>query len=94
MQAPTPNTLQIELERTPPPCDQCGHPSLVVVELPQPLLTGRRRGIFTPVPHLSFCGHHFSVHEPLLAITGWSIAADVRAQLATREAARRMETRR
>lgn len=82
------NTAQIELERTPPPCDRCRHPSLTIVEKHAVITDGA--GIYSrKTLHLSFCNHHFSFYEALLILAGWAIIADTRARLATREAARR-----
>jgi len=83
----TQNTAQIELERTPPPCDRCGHPSLTVVAKPLAVFDANNR--YSLQPHyLSFCNHHFAVNEALLGLTGWALVADTRQQLATCEATR------
>lgn len=72
-------TAQAELERTPPPCDRCRASALVIVQ----------RADVRPPFELSFCGHHFSVHEPMLAASGWGVVADARTQLSTRERTRK-----
>jgi hypothetical protein len=78
--AATKTTAQIELERTPPPCDRCRQSALTIVE---------RRHIGWAPLHLSFCGHHYGVNEALLVLAGWALIGDTRAHLATREASRR-----
>lgn len=81
------NTAQIELERTPPPCDHCHNPSLTVVEKHAVIMDAT--GIYSRRPlHLSFCGHHYGWHEALLVLGGWALVADTRRQLAVREAIR------
>jgi hypothetical protein len=83
------NTAQIELERTPPPCDRCRKDSRTIVEK---LATLREPGgIYAQRRlHLSFCGHHYTVNEALLVLADWKLIADTRARLAADEAARRL----
>lgn len=83
----TKNTAQIELERTPPPCDRCRFPSLTIVERVAVVFDGN--GIYARRRlQLSFCGHDYGFLEALLMLAGWALVADTRAQLATREAVR------
>ena len=80
---------QIDLERTPPPCDRCRNPALTMVEKLTTIF--EKAGYYSQKRlQLSFCGHHFSDLEVQLAIAGWVLVADTRAQLATREAVRRV----
>lgn len=82
------NTAQIELERTPPPCDRCGNPSLTITA--KHVVVYDERGIYSRrLLHLSWCGHHFGFFEALLMLAGWTLVADTRGRLATREATRR-----
>jgi hypothetical protein len=82
------NTAQIELERTPPPCDRCRHLSLTIVE--KVTVVFDPNGVYArKTLQLSFCNHHFGFFEALLVLHGWALIADTRARLAVREAARR-----
>lgn len=81
------NTAQIELERTPPPCDRCRSTSLTIVE--KAAVVFDPGGVYSRrTLRLSFCGHHYTFFEALLMLAGWALIADTRAQLATREAMR------
>lgn len=88
MSTPTSNTSQIELERTPPPCDRCRNPALTVVEKLVSVFHGA--GYYSQKRlQLALCGHDYGVNEALLVLGGWVLVADTRHQLTAREAWRR-----
>lgn len=54
------------------PCDAHACPASSLVQVTHPSPTATRPGTLT------FCGHHYHVHEMLLALAGWRVVADMR----------------